>query len=121
MALRVIVMAFSEEELKRIEHEVGGLCKRRVPTHLQDEIRLRYAVTNQDVLIRELRPDWRDPSEWIETDIAKLRYVRAADEWRLYWKRASGKWWLYEPHSPSKTLSSMVNEIDFDSDGCFFG
>jgi hypothetical protein len=114
-------MAFSEIELKRIEREVGGLCKRRAPAHLQDKIRLRYAVTNQDVLIQELRPDWNDPSEWIELDIAKLRYVRTADEWRLYWKRASGKWWLYEPYSSSKTLSSMVNEIDIDSDGCFFG
>ena len=114
-------MAFSEMELKQIEREVGGLCKRRAPAHLQDKIRLRYAVTKQDVLIQELRPDWNDPPEWIGLDIAKLRYVRAADEWRLYWKRASGKWWLYEPYSSSKTLSSMVNEIDIDSDGCFFG
>jgi len=73
------------------------------------------------VLVHEARPDWHNPSEWIESDIAKLRYVRAADEWRLYWKRASGKWWLYEPHSLSKSLSSMVKEIDIDSDGCFFG
>ena len=114
-------MAFSEKELKRIEHEIGSLCKRRAPAHLQDKVRLRYAVTNHDVIIQELRPDWRDPSEWIESDIAKLRYVRSADAWRVYWKRASGKWWLYEPHSPSKTLSSMVNEIDVDSYGCFFG
>lgn len=114
-------MAFSEKELKRIDDEIGSLCKRRAPADLQDKIRLRYAITKHDVLIQELRPDWRNPSEWIECDIAKLRYVRAADEWLLYWKRASGKWWLYEPHSPSKTLSTMVNEIDIDWDGCFFG
>ena len=114
-------MAFSEKELSRIKHEVGGLCKRRAPAHLKDELRLGYTITNHNVLIRESRPDWRNPSEWIESDVAKLRYVRSGDEWRLYWKRASGKWWLYEPHSPSKSLSSMVKEIDIDSDGCFFG
>lgn len=114
-------MAFSEKELRRIEREIGGLCRRRIPTHLQDKIRLRFAIANNDVLIHESRPDWDNPSKWIESDVAKLRYVRAADEWRLYWKRASGKWRLYPPHSPSKSLSSMVKEIDVDSDGCFFG
>jgi hypothetical protein len=39
-------MAFSEMELKQIEREVGGLCERRVPAHVQDKIRLRYVVTS---------------------------------------------------------------------------
>jgi hypothetical protein len=114
-------MPLSEIELKRIEKVVGGLCRQRCPAHLKDEVRLSYSVKNHEVLITESRPDWHDPSEWIESNIAKLRYVRAANEWRLYWKRASGKWWLYEPHTPSTTLSSMIQEIDIDSDGCFFG
>jgi hypothetical protein len=114
-------MAFSEKELKRIEQAVGALCQRRSPAQLKDKLRLSYSVKNHEVLIYESRPDWHNPSEWIESSIAKLRYVRASDEWRLYWKRASGKWWLYEPHSPSKSLSSMIKEIDIDSDGCFFG
>ena len=114
-------MPFSETELKRIEQVVGDLCHRRSPAHLRDEIRLSYSVKNHEVLVQEARPDWHNPSQWIQCDIAKLRYVRTSDEWRLYWKRASGKWWLYEPHSPSGSLSAMVKEIDIDSDGCFFG
>ena len=114
-------MAFSEQQLKRIEREVGGLCERRAPVAVKDRIRLRYEIQNHNVFIREARPDWRSPLEWIESDVAKLRYIRASDEWRLYWKRASGKWWLYECHSRSTTLSAMVNEIDSDSYGCFFG
>jgi len=114
-------MSFSEMELKRIERVVGELCQRRSPPHLKDNLRLSYSVKNHEVLIQESRPDWHNPSEWIESDIAKLRYVRASAEWRLYWKRASGKWWQYEPHSASNSLSSMVKEIDIDSHGCFFG
>jgi hypothetical protein len=114
-------MSFSAKELKRIEEVVGELCERRSPAHLKDKLRLSYSVKNHEVLLQEARPDWHNPSEWIESDIAKLRYVRAANEWRLYWKRASGKWWLYEPYSSSKSLASMVKEIDSDSDGCFFG
>jgi Protein of unknown function (DUF3024) len=114
-------MAFSAQQLKEIEHQVGGLCERRAPAHVRDKFRLRYEVNNHHVFILEVRPDWHNSSEWIESDVAKLRYVAASDEWRLYWKRASGKWWLYEPYSRSRTLTAMVNEIDRDADGCFFG
>ena len=41
-------MAFSEIELKRIEQEVGGLCKRRSPTHLKDELSLEYRIKGHD-------------------------------------------------------------------------
>jgi hypothetical protein len=114
-------MAFSEQQLRRIERDVGGLCERRAPLDLKDRIRLRYEIKNHSVIILEARPDWRNPLDWIESDVAKLRYVRASNKWCLYWKRASGKWWLYEPNSRSTTLTAMVNEIDTDSYGCFFG
>lgn len=114
-------MAFSDDELERIDQVVGALCQRRSPARFWDQIRVGYSVKNQDVLIYESRPGWSNPSEWIASKIAKLRYVRAADEWRLYWRRASGKWWLYDTHTPSTRLSAMVKEIDVDSDGCFFG
>jgi hypothetical protein len=114
-------MAFSSEQLQLIEREVGALCERRFPADLRDQIYLRYDIKNHQVLIREVRRDWRDPSKWVESDVAKLRYLGPSNEWRLYWKRASGKWWLYEPHSRARSLSAMLAEIDLDSDGCFFG
>jgi hypothetical protein len=114
-------MSFSEIELKRIEKLVRGLCERRSPAYLKDKVQLDYAVKNHEILIYEVRPRWDEPSEWVESSIAKLRYVRASNEWRLYWQRANLKWWLYEPHSSSKNLSSMLDEIDSDPNGCFFG
>lgn len=114
-------MAFSDDELQRIDQVVGAFCQRRSPARLWDQIRVGYSVKNHDVLIYESRPRWRKPEEWIASEFAKLRYVRTAGEWRLYWKRASGKWWLYETHIPSARLSTLVREIDADSYGCFFG
>jgi Protein of unknown function (DUF3024) len=114
-------MPFTNLEIQLIHRLVGELCERRAPDRVEDKIRLTYTVDNQQVLISEERP-FRDPSaEWIVVEIAKLRYVRTRNEWQLYWKRASGKWWPYKPHSRSKTLAAMIEEIDVDSDGCFFG
>lgn len=114
-------MAFSEEQLRSIRREVREFCERRVPAKYRDRICLLYAIEGQNVIIRESRPLWRNPEKWITTDVAKLRYISKSKEWRLYWKRASGKWCLYEPRTRSKTLAAMIKEIDADEYGCFFG
>ncbi len=114
-------MSFTNLEIQLIHKLVGELCERRTPSHVKDKIRLTYTIDNHQVIIAEERPV-RDPSsERIVLEIAKLRYVRSRNEWQLYWKRTSGKWWPYEPHASSKTLAAMIKEIDVDSDGCFFG
>jgi Protein of unknown function (DUF3024) len=115
-------MSFTNLEIQLIHKLVGELCQRRCPEHVKDRIRLSYTIGNHEVVISEERPPFRDAaSEWIVLEIAKLKYVRVRNEWQLYWQRASGKWWPYEPHSTSKTLAAMIKEIDVDSNGCFFG
>ena len=87
-------MAFSEIELKRIEQEVGGLCKRRSPTHLKDELSLEYRIKGHDVEVFERRPAWGGRGGQTETAVAK----------------------------PSRgDLPRLVKEIDEDPYGCFFG
>ncbi len=114
-------MAFSEKQLSSIRRVVRDFCERRVPQEVRDQVRLLYTVEGQNVIICESRPNWRDPSKWQEADVAKLRYVAVSDEWKLYWKRASGKWWPYKTRTRSTTLSAMLTEIDGDEYGCFFG
>ena len=52
---------------------------------------------------------------------AKLTFVKSKNIWKLYWKRASGKWETYGPKESSKELSTLVKEIEDDRYGCFFG
>src|SRR5687767_4640088 len=114
-------MAFSKEHLRSIRKVVRDFCERRVPLRFQDQLRLVYTIEGQNVIIRESRPEDRDPSQWFELDVAKLRYVKQSNEWKLYWKRASGKWWPYVTRTRSKSLIALVKEIDADEYGCFFG
>lgn len=114
-------MAFSEEQLRSIRHVVRDFCEHRIPPHARDKVCLLYAIEGQNVIIRESRPAWRDPAKWMEMDVAKLRYIGKSNEWKLYWKRASGKWWAYEPRTRSRSLLAMIEEIDADEYGCFFG
>lgn len=114
-------MPFSELDLERIDRTLGALCRRRSPAGLRDKLRLEYRVTQHDVLLYETRPAFNDPSRWVEHGVAKLRFVRTAGEWRLFWQRANLKWLSYEPRASSRNIAELVAEIDQDPHGCFFG
>lgn len=114
-------MSFSEFELHKIKKEVGGLCDRRTPEHRKEKLRFEYDIEKQNVYIYEIRPYWHEPKESSRMVFAKLTYVKSRNIWKLYWKRASGKWERYAPKESDKDLRKLVREIDIDSYGCFFG
>lgn len=114
-------MAFSELELKRIEKTVGAFCIARTPQHIKDELSVEYSIKGHDVLIYEKRPCWKNPSEYMEEGVAKLKYTRTTNTWQLFWQRATLKWQSYEPFPQSKDIGELVKVIDADRYGCFFG
>ena len=107
-------MAFSELELKRIEQTVGEFCQKRSPAHLKDKVRLEYSVKGHEVVIVERRPRWDNRNEWTDSPVAKLKCIRSANKWRLYWQRADLKWHEYPGSSSSDRISDLVQEIDAD-------
>jgi len=114
-------MTFSELELKRIDKIIGEDFRNRVPPEHRDKLRYEFRIESHNVLLSEVRPRWDQPEEWLAVDFAKLRYIRSQGIWRLYWKRASGKWELYEPKSEARNLNKLFDAIREDKYGCFFG
>ena len=114
-------MAFSELELRRIEQTVGEFCRKRSPVHLKDKLRLEYSVKGHEVVIFERRPKWDNPKEWIQSLVARLKFIRSANKWWLYWQRAGLRWYEYPGHSSSDRINDLVREIDADLLACFFG
>ncbi len=114
-------MAFSELELKQIEQTIGVFCGKRSPRHLKEKLCLMYGVKGHEVVIVERRPRWDNETEWTETPVAKLKFIRSANKWRLYWMRADMKWHEYPGLSSSNRLNDLVQEIDADPLACFFG
>lgn len=114
-------MAFDDLEQRRIEGQVGALCKRRSPPHLREELSLQYRISGHEIEVFERRPDWRGSGPPTESPVAKLRFLRSTGEWRLYWMRADLKWHGYEPLPASFDLEELVREIDEDPNACFFG
>lgn len=68
-----------------------------------------------------MRPLHFDPTRHTEEAIAKLTYVRTSRAWRIFWKRADGKWHRYVPHPEAASLAEGLRVIHEDPNACFFG
>jgi hypothetical protein len=114
-------MPFSGIELKHIEKTVGKMCDRRSPAHLRDQLRMTFEVKGHDVTVHEERPRWNDPQQWSRLPVAKFKYIRKNNVWRLYWMRRDMKWHSYDMQCATKNLEELVKEVDSDPHGAFFG
>jgi hypothetical protein len=114
-------VAFDDLELKRIERTVGELCRRCSPPEHVDQLRIGYEVEGHSVTMYEERPPWDGVGEWTRRGIARFRFYRSRGEWRLYWMRQDLRWHLYDPDEMPADLASLVEVVEADGFGAFFG
>ena len=116
-------MAFTETEIA--EHtatlEERFWSRRRPPLHLRDKVREGQRFDGTSIELFFVRPAFRRPGEHIEEAIAKVTFVRSRNVWRLFWKRADGKWHRYPPCPEAASLGDALRAIHADPNGCFFG
>lgn len=115
-------MALSEFELEKAKQAMNGfLEKRRPPEHIRPELDFDYTIDGQSIEILEVRPNWRDASIINRMPFAKATFVKSANHWKVYWKRASGKWASYDPHPIAKDVEEFTEIVHADAHYCFFG
>jgi len=84
---------------------------------MRDKLDFGYRQEGQSVEIFEIRPVWNDPSEKMESSIAKATYVKSKNQWKVYWMRADLKWHGYEPCRIVKNLEEFLQVVDEDQYG----
>jgi Protein of unknown function (DUF3024) len=115
-------MAFTEfERAVNLDSLKWFIDKRRPPERIRSQLDIGYAVVGHTVDLFEIRPDWQDKTTTRHTPIARVKFVRTRDEWRLYWMRRDLKWHGYEPDERHSTLMSALKTVDADAYCCFFG
>lgn len=117
------MMKDKREPISMIEVQLKSFvdAKRPKDEEVRKQLDFGYSWDGQTVLLFEIRPQWNDPTNILELPFAKLRFVKASKIWKLYWMRGSGKWEAYEPKPESANLQLLLDEIDHDGYGCFFG
>lgn len=103
------------------DRELANYCERKVPLHVRDKVRLAHAWTGTKVTISEHRPLWDDPNRWVESPVAQFRYNSDNEVWSLYCCDRNRRWHLFEPFPSAARLSRLLEEVERDRTGIFWG
>jgi hypothetical protein len=102
---------------------VRAYCEQVVPPHALHQVRVEAVLTRGAVTIVERRAPWREGygPEWSTSGVARLRYVVARGEWTLYWRDRNARWHRYDRIEPSSEITTLLQEVDSDPTGIFWG
>lgn len=116
-------MAFTEFEIAEHTAVIERVfwSKRRPAERIRHLMREGQCIVDQSIELFFVRPLHFDPTRHTEEAIAKLTLVRTSGAWRIFWKRADGKWHRYEPVSEAPSLEAALRVVDEDANACFFG
>jgi hypothetical protein len=102
-----------DEKIKQIEELF------KMPERVADQVKHIARKVRGGYVLIETRPPWDGkPGQWTESPVAKIIFHNPSQEWRLYWMRASGKWWFYGQY---KTFGKALKIVKKDKNGCFWG
>lgn len=114
-------MPLPEFTKKLIETRLADYCNCKIPAHARDKVRLIHKVTGNKVTLLETRPFYCDPLTWTETPIAQFRFDLKTRKWALYAMDRNSRWHLYGLIKSSADFDDMLNELDRDPTGIFWG
>jgi hypothetical protein len=98
-----------------------SFCEKRIPNEHRDKIRLSYRFRGNSVTLIDSRPDMFDKDKWLDLSIAQFRYDSADEKWTLYFADRNDKWHMYMDCDSSKDLQDLIDEVNEDPTGIFFG
>lgn len=102
---------------------VRHYCEQRVPPHALHQVRSELVLTRGSVTIVERRAPWREDygPEWTSRSVARLRYTATSGAWTLYWSDRNGRWRRYDLIEPTPDVRVLLDEVDRDPTGIFWG
>jgi Protein of unknown function (DUF3024) len=102
---------------------IRAYCEQRVPPRAREEVRVDAELEGNAVTVVERRPSWRPElsPEWTSSSIARLRYVVRDQSWTMQWRDRNGRWHRYADANPTDDVTVLLNEIDEDPTGIFWG
>ena len=103
---------------KKIQSYVNS---KRPPIEIRDKLDFGYKYEGRTVELFAIRPKWNTKDEYQHIPYARIKYVKTLNIWKLYWQRASLKWVTYEPLPQSSNLEELLEVIEADEYGCFYG
>lgn len=102
---------------------VTAYCEQRVPPHALHQVRMQAIVERHAVTLVERRVPWRPEygPEWTTSPVARLRWSVSRRDWTLYWRDRNHRFHRYPYTQSTADITTLLDEIDLDSSGIFWG
>jgi hypothetical protein len=104
-----------------IEAMENYVAKVRPRPEIRHELDIGYEIERQSVILQEIRPTFKDPTEIRRYGYAKATFVKEKNIWKVFWMRSDLKWHLYPPKPTVKKLADFLRLVDKDEYACFKG
>ena len=109
------LIEFTEIQIK------GFIEKIRPPKEMRHEVDVSFFFKNNLVEIFEVRPKWDDKNIIQNLPIARAKFVKSKNIWRIYWMDSKEKWIKYIPKPEVNNFYEFINILENDKNGCFWG
>jgi hypothetical protein len=113
-------MPIPELERRRVERALDRF-RERVPVEIRDQLRYEHRFSGNAVLLVERRPSFRDPAVFTELAVARFVYSPTIGGWSLRWRDRHSRWHRYEGFENRPTFQELLDEVQRDPTGIFFG
>ncbi len=114
-------MALPEIIKKGAEKKIAAFCDGRVPPELHDKLRHGFRFRGNSATLFETRPWFQNPKKWRELVVAQFRFDEQAKTWALYCRDRNERWHSYDLVDPTANLDALLEEVDRDPTGIFWG
>lgn len=120
-------MAFSEMEIARYQKLLKEFMEQYGPQpEIRHKLRWDHQVEDQSVVLYEVRPRFvvpgiptRSKEPFTRSAFAKATYVKKDKTWKVYWRRASGKFERYPLYPTARPLEDFLVFVLADENRCF--
>jgi len=104
-----------------VDIKFKNYCLNKIPQEHRDKIKILYRIRGNHVTLIESRPSYFDPTQWSELKVAQFRYNIDNQNWTLYCADRNERWHMYMEINSSDNIDDLINEVDEDPTGIFWG
>ncbi|MFN8206075.1 MAG: DUF3024 domain-containing protein [Bacteroidales bacterium] len=108
------IISLLESKISRAIEEL------RPPVEIRHELDVGYTFKTNTLEVFEIRPYWDNPQKITHTPVAKVRYIKSSNIFKIYWMRGNLKWYPYDP-AEVKSIEEFFQILEKDEYGCFWG
>jgi len=114
-------MALLEIDKRRVMKIMDAYCENRIPEQVRDQIRLTHELRGNKLHLLESRQAFQRPDHWITMKIAQFEFEPENRLWTLYCFDRNSKRIPYPNCKATARLEALLDEVDADPTGIFWG